>query len=44
MSNCNCSIVLTWLTAPDMTAQIRLATARDLAWALATSPSFLFNR
>lgn len=32
------------LTAPDMTAQIRLATARDLAWALATSPSFLFNR
>ena len=23
---------------------IRLATAQDLAWALATSPAFLFNR
>jgi hypothetical protein len=28
---------------PTMAAQIRLASARDLAWALATSPSFLFN-
>jgi hypothetical protein len=28
---------------PTMAAQIRLASARDLAWALATSPGFLFN-
>lgn len=31
-------------TVPQVAAQLRLATARDLAWALATSPSFLFNR
>ena len=31
-------------TAPAMAHQIRLACARDLAWALANSPSFLFNR
>jgi len=29
---------------PAMAKQIRLASARDLAWALANSPSFLFNR
>ncbi|HVR75559.1 MAG TPA: DUF1553 domain-containing protein, partial [Planctomycetota bacterium] len=29
---------------PDMVRRIRLANAQDLAWALANSPAFLFNR
>ncbi|MBK8975247.1 MAG: DUF1553 domain-containing protein [Planctomycetes bacterium] len=29
---------------PELLQWIRLATAQDLAWALATSPAFLFNR
>ncbi|MFO0981360.1 MAG: DUF1553 domain-containing protein [Planctomycetota bacterium] len=31
-------------TAPDLVERMRLAAAQDLAWALATSPAFLFNR
>jgi hypothetical protein len=31
-------------TAPALAHQLRLASARDLAWALANSPGFLFNR
>jgi hypothetical protein len=31
-------------TMPTMAHQMRLASARDLAWALANSPGFLFNR
>ena len=31
-------------TMPAMAHQMRLASARDLAWALANSPGFLFNR
>ncbi|HIK60081.1 MAG TPA: DUF1553 domain-containing protein [Planctomycetes bacterium] len=31
-------------TMPTLAHQLRLACARDLAWALANSPSFLFNR
>ncbi len=31
-------------TAPEFVQQLRLASARDLAWALANSPGFLFNR
>ncbi len=29
--------------APDLIGKLRLAAAQDLAWALATSPAFLFN-
>jgi hypothetical protein len=31
-------------SAPDLVDQLRLSAAQDLAWALATSPAFLFNR
>ena len=31
-------------TDPEMSARIRLGAAQDLAWALANSPGFLFNR
>jgi hypothetical protein len=31
-------------TAPDLIDRQRLAATQDLAWALATSPGFLFNR
>ncbi|MBM4015134.1 MAG: DUF1553 domain-containing protein [Planctomycetes bacterium] len=31
-------------TAPDLREAMRLAAAQDVAWALATSPAFLFNR
>jgi hypothetical protein len=30
--------------APDVGGRVRLAAAQDVAWALATSPAFLFNR
>jgi len=31
-------------TAPDLREQMRLAATQDVAWALATSPAFLFQR
>ncbi len=31
-------------TAPDLAERMRTAAMQDLAWALATSPAFLFNR
>jgi hypothetical protein len=31
-------------TAPDLREAMRLAAAQDIAWGLATSPAFLFNR
>ena len=31
-------------THPDVAAKIRLGATQDLAWALANSPAFLFNR
>ena len=31
-------------TAPDLSEKIRLAAARDIAWALINSPAFLYNR
>jgi len=31
-------------TAPDLRDKVRLGALQDVAWALANSPAFLFNR